>query len=123
MKALLFKGKDYPFALQEIKKPRPVKDQVLIRMDHAALNHRDLWLIKETAQHFPDGIVLGSDGSGVIEDVGEDADLSLVGLEVVINPSLDWGSNPVVQGDKFRILGFPDNGTFAEYMVVSKNYI
>ncbi|HEY3405689.1 MAG TPA: zinc-binding dehydrogenase [Ohtaekwangia sp.] len=123
MKALLFKGKDYPFAIQEIKKPKPIKDQVLIRMDHAALNHRDLWLLKENANHFPDGIVLGSDGSGVIEDVGEDADLSLVGLEVVINPSLDWGSNPVVQGDKFRILGLPDHGTFSEYMVISKNYV
>jgi NADPH:quinone reductase-like Zn-dependent oxidoreductase len=29
----------------------------------------------------------------------------------------------MVQGDKFRILGFPDNGTFAEYMVISKKYI
>lgn len=123
MKALLFKGKDYPFAIHEIKKPKPVKDQVLIRIDHAALNHRDLWLLHENANHFPDGIVLGSDGSGVIEEVGVDADLSLIGQEVVINPSLDWGSNPVVQGDKFRILGLPDHGTFSEYMVVSKNYV
>lgn len=123
MKALLFKGKDYPFAIQEIKKPKPVKDQVLIRIDHAALNHRDLWLLHENANHFPDGIVLGSDGSGVIEDVGVDADLSLIGQEIIINPSLDWGSNPIVQGDKFRILGLPDHGTFSEYMVVSKNYV
>lgn len=123
MKALLFKGKDYPFAIQEIKKPKPVKDQVLIRIDHAALNHRDLWLLQENANHFPDGIVLGSDGSGVIEDVGVDADLSLVGQEVVINPSLDWGSNSIVQGDKFRILGLPDHGTFAEYMVIAKQYV
>jgi zinc-binding alcohol dehydrogenase/oxidoreductase len=79
--------------------------------------------MQEQAQHFPDGIVLGSDGCGVIEDVGEDADPLLVGAEVVINPALDWGNNPVVQGDAFRILGFPDNGTFAEYMVISKKYI
>lgn len=123
MKAVLFKGKDHPLALSEIKKPKPVKDQVLIRLQHAALNHRDLWLIKEQAKHFPDGIILGSDGCGVIEDVGEDADTMLVGMEVVINPSLDWGTNPIVQGDKFRILGFPDNGTFSEYIVISKKYI
>jgi zinc-binding alcohol dehydrogenase/oxidoreductase len=123
MKAVLFKGKDYPLTVEEVKKPIPVKDQVLIKLKYAALNHRDLWLVKEQAQHFPNGIILGSDGSGVIEDVGEDADPLLVGAEVVINPSLDWGANPIVQGDQFRILGLPDNGTFAEYIVISKKYI
>jgi zinc-binding alcohol dehydrogenase/oxidoreductase len=123
MKAVLFKGKDYPLAVEEVKKPKPIKDQVLIKMKYAALNHRDLWVIKEQAQHFPNGIILGSDGSGIVEDVGEDADPLLIGAEVVINPSLEWGNNSFVQGDAFRILGFPDNGTFAEYMVISKKYI
>jgi zinc-binding alcohol dehydrogenase/oxidoreductase len=123
MKAALFKGKDYPLTVEEIKKPKPIKDQVLIKLKYAALNHRDLWLIKEQAQHFPNGIILGSDGAGVVEDVGEDADPLLVGAEVVINPSLEWGNNILVQGDSFKILGFPDNGTFAEYIVISKKYI
>ena len=123
MKAVLFKGKDYPVAVEETKKPKPVKDQVLIKIHYAALNHRDLWITQEQAQHFPNGIVLGSDGCGVIEDVGEDADPLLIGAEVIINPSLEWGSNPIVQGDNFKILGFPDHGTLAEYMVVSKKYI
>lgn len=123
MKAALFKGKDYPLTIEDVKKPNPIKDQVLVKMKYAALNHRDLWLIQEQAQHYPNGIILGSDGVGIVEDVGEDADPLLVGAEVVINPSLDWGTNPVVQGDAFRILGFPDNGTFAEYLVISKKYI
>ncbi|WP_333821031.1 zinc-binding dehydrogenase [Ohtaekwangia sp.] len=122
-RAALFKGKDYPVEVLEIKKPKLIKDQVLVRMHHAALNHRDLWVIQEQAQHFPDGIVLGSDGCGVIEDVGEDADPMLVGAEVVINPSLEWGDNPIVQGDRFKILGFPDNGTFGDYLAISKKYI
>jgi zinc-binding alcohol dehydrogenase/oxidoreductase len=123
MKAVLFKGKDYPLTVEEVKKPKPVKDQVLLKMKFAALNHRDLWVIQEQAQHLPNGVILGSDGVGVVEDVGEDADPLLIGAEVVINPSLEWGSNPFVQGDSFKILGFPDNGTFAEYMVISKKYI
>lgn len=123
MKAVLFKGKDFPLAIEEVKKPKPVKDQVLIKIKYAALNHRDLWITKEQSQQFPNGIILGSDACGVIEDVGEDADTLLIGAEVVINPSLDWGNNPIVQGDSFRILGFPDNGTFAEYIVISKKYI
>ncbi|MGC1241711.1 MAG: zinc-binding dehydrogenase [Chryseosolibacter sp.] len=123
MNAVVFKGKDFPLKVEGFKKPKPVKDQVLVKLKYAALNHRDLWLTLEQSQHFPDGIVLGSDGCGIVEDVGEDADPLLVGAEVVINPSLDWGNNPVVQGDAFRILGFPDNGTFAEYIAISKKYI
>lgn len=123
MKAIVFKSKEQPLVYEDIKKPKPIKDQVLIKLKYAALNHRDLWLMDEQTQEFPNGIVLGSDGSGVIEDVGEDADPLLVGAEVIINPSLEWGNNPMVQGDSFRILGFPDNGTFAEYIVISKKYI
>jgi NADPH:quinone reductase-like Zn-dependent oxidoreductase len=123
MKAALFKSKDFPLSIEEVKKPKPVKDQVLVRLKYAALNHRDIWLMREQTQEFPNGIILGSDGAGIIEDVGEDADPLLVGAEVVINPSLDWGSNPMVQGDSFRILGFPDHGTFAEFIVISKKYV
>jgi zinc-binding alcohol dehydrogenase/oxidoreductase len=123
MKAVVFRGKDFPVKVEQFKKPKPVKDQVLVKMKYAALNHLDIWIIREKSWNSPDGVVLGADGAGVIEDVGEDADPLLVGAEVVINPSLDWGNNPIVQGDSFRILGFPDNGTFAEYLVISKKYI
>lgn len=123
MKALLFKGKQHVLTLADIAKPKPVKDQVLIRIHYAALNHRDLWLIDEHEQEYPEGIILGSDGAGVVEAVGDDVDDELIGQEVVINPSLDWGTNPFVQGDKYRILGLPDNGTFAEYIVISKQYV
>ena len=123
MKAVLFKGKDLPLAVDEIKKPKPIKDQVLIRLKYAALNHRDIWITTEQPATRPEGIVPGSDGCGIVEDVGEDADPLLVGAEVVINPSLEWGNNPVVNGDSFKILGYPDNGTFADYIVISKKYI
>jgi D-arabinose 1-dehydrogenase-like Zn-dependent alcohol dehydrogenase len=46
MKAALFKGKDHPLTIEEVKKPKPIKDQVLIKMKYAALNHRDLWLMQ-----------------------------------------------------------------------------
>lgn len=123
MRAVYFKSKEQPLVVAPLKKMKPVKDQVLIRLHNAALNHRDLWLIREQTQTFPDGIILGSDGSGVVEAVGDDADPFLIGSEVVINPSLNWGKNPIVQGDSFRILGFPDHGTFSDYIVISKQYI
>ncbi len=122
MRAAFFTQKNQPLEIREIKKPKPIKDQVLVRLHAAALNHRDVWTQNEQAAP-ADGIILGSDGSGVIEDVGEDADSLLVGMEVLINPSLNWGNNPVVQGDSFKILGYPDNGTFSDYIVISKKQV
>jgi zinc-binding alcohol dehydrogenase/oxidoreductase len=121
MKASFFTQPGTPLEIREVKKPKPIKDQVLVRLHNAALNHRDLWIQKE--QRFAEGIVLGSDGSGVIEDVGEDADTLLIGMEVIINPSLNWGDNPIVQGNSFKILGMPDAGTFSDYVVVSKKQV
>ncbi|MBL7859371.1 MAG: zinc-binding dehydrogenase [Cyclobacteriaceae bacterium] len=124
MRAAFFKGANHPLVIQDVKKFKPVKDQVLVRLHNAALNHRDLWILNEQTEiNSPDGIILGSDGSGVVEDVGEDADTLLIGSEVVINPSLEWGNNPTVQGNTFKILGFPDNGTFSEYLAISKKYV
>jgi NADPH:quinone reductase-like Zn-dependent oxidoreductase len=37
---------------------------------------------------------------------------------VVIDPSLDWGSDPRAQSAAFRILGLPDNGTYAQLVLV-----
>ena len=124
MKAVVFKGRSEPLQFGEFPKPKPVKDQVLIKLQAAALNHRDIWIQEEQEKvSRPEGIILGSDGVGTVTDVGEDADPLLVGAEVIINPSMEWGMNPMVQGDTFKILGFPDNGTFAEYIAVSKKYI
>ncbi len=123
MKAVLFRGKGLPLSIENVNTPRPIKDQVLVKLKYAALNHRDIWVTTEQSMNMPNGVILGSDGCGIIQDVGEEADPLLVGAEVVINPSLEWGNNPVVNGDSFKILGFPDNGTFAEYIVVSKKYI
>ena len=123
MKAALFKSNDSPLLVEEVKRPRPIKDEVLVKLSYAALNHRDIWLMKEQTGQYPDGIVLGSDGSGVVVETGEDAEPLLIGAEVLINPSLNWGNNPAVSGDSFQILGFPRHGTFAEYISISQKYI
>jgi NADPH:quinone reductase-like Zn-dependent oxidoreductase len=58
-----------------------------------------------------------------VAEVGEDAEPLLIGSEVIINPSINWGSNPAVQGDSYQILGFPRHGTFAEYISIPQKYI
>lgn len=123
MQAVFFKGKDHPLEIREMKQPVPIKDQVLVRLHAASLNHRDIWVRNEQTAVPDNGIVLGSDGCGVVEAVGEEGDPSLVGKEVIINPSHEWGKDPAWQADSFKILGYPDNGTFAPWILISKKYI
>ena len=84
----------------------------------AALNHRDVWIQKGQYAGLKFPIILGSDGAGTVTAVGSDEDGAWIGREVVINPALDWGPNPKAQGNGFRILGLPDDGTLAEYVKV-----
>ncbi|MEJ0033206.1 MAG: zinc-binding dehydrogenase [Bacteroidota bacterium] len=123
MPAVFFKGKDFPLEVREMKQPVPVKDQVLVKLHMASLNHRDYWVRNEQTVTSDSGIILGSDGAGVIEAIGEEGDPSSVGKEVIINPSLEWGKDPAYQADSFKILGYPDNGTFASWILISKKYI
>ncbi|HEX8059801.1 MAG TPA: zinc-binding dehydrogenase [Cyclobacteriaceae bacterium] len=123
MLAAFFKGKDHPLEIREMKQPVPVKDQVLVKLHAASLNHRDLWVRKEQTLVSDNGTILGSDGAGVVEAVGEEGDPTLIGREVIINPGIDWGKDPAFQADSFKILGYPDNGTFAPWIVISKNNI
>jgi zinc-binding alcohol dehydrogenase/oxidoreductase len=51
--------------------------------------------------------------------VGSGVSQPRVGDEVVIYPSLSWGSRENAPSPAFRILGGPDNGTYAEYICIS----
>jgi NADPH:quinone reductase-like Zn-dependent oxidoreductase len=61
---------------------------------------------------------MGSDGAGIVEEVGDEKDQPWVGKEVVINPNIEWGPDLEVQSSKYTILGMPVDGTFAEYVLV-----
>ena len=95
--------------------------QVSIRLKNASINHHELWMMKEQMETL--GIVPGSDGSGVIEAAHDEEDQYLVEKEVVINPALGWGNNPVVQAHSFSILGHPAHGTFGDYVSIPKKQV
>ncbi|MDA0315557.1 MAG: zinc-binding dehydrogenase [Bacteroidetes bacterium] len=111
--------------IQLLDLPKPVCDptEVLIRIKAAALNHRDEWCRKGLYPNLQDGVVLGSDGAGIVEEVGAEVNPKLIGQEVMLNPALHWGNNDKVQGKNFEIIGMPRNGTFAEYVVVPADRI
>lgn len=113
--------------LTEVKKPLSIVSapdlvatpgHAVVELKAAALNHRDLWTQLGLYPNIKLPITLGSDGAGVVTSVGTPSDQAWVGREVIINPALDWGTDPRVQGPGFRILGLPDNGTFAEQLSI-----
>ncbi len=109
--------------LEDVSDPRPEEGEVVVRLKCSALNHRDVWIRKGMYAGIRLPAILGSDGAGVVEQIGVGGDKTLLGSEVVINPSLDWGSSPSAQDAKFRILGMPDAGTYAELVKINASQI
>ena len=101
--------------LSDVDDPFPTSNEVIIGLKTAALNHRDLNFFNRPVEA---PVILGSDGSGVIEEVGEAIEGWSRGDEVIIYPSLDWGNRQDAFSEKFTILGGPRDGTFAEKIVV-----
>jgi len=118
MRALVLDGVGKSLELREVPTPVAGAGEAVVRVVAAAINHRDLWIQKGQYAGLKFPIVLGSDGVGVVHECGADVDASWEGRAVVLDPSLHWGDDPRAQGRDFRILGLPDDGTFAEYVRV-----
>ncbi len=114
MKALVLIG---PGQIEWREFPVPVATagMAVVKMKAIALNRRDEWIKEGKYPNIRYGGILGSDGSGIVETVGDEKDTALIGQEVVINPNVDWGPDPNIQSKNYTILGMPANGTFAEY--------
>src|ERR687895_2812436 len=111
---------------EEVPEPEPGPGETVVRLRAAALNRRDLFatygqypgVTPDTLPRIP-----GSDGSGEVVARGEGAEGPDEGTEVVINPALYWGDNPRMPGKEYRILGIPDEGTFAEFIKVPADHV
>ena len=113
--------------LNELKSPLELSDYDLgdlkpgyakVALKAAALNHRDYWIIQGQYPGIELPKVLGSDGAGVVVQVGGNDDQNWLDREVIINPGWDWGTNEAAQSAEFTILGMPHNGTFSSHIHV-----
>ncbi len=120
MKALVLNELGGPenLVIQDIKEPEPAEGEVRIRIKRAALNRRDVWITVGKYPRVQLPSVGGSDGAGIVDSVGLGVDSAIIGSEVVIYPARNWGDDPRCGGKDFRVLGMPDQGTFAEAICV-----
>lgn len=118
MKAIVLEEIGGPDNLEvkEVDTPDPGPGEVRVRLKNSALNRRDYWI---TIGRYPRTnlpCIAGSDGVGTVDAVGDGVDDAIIGEEVVVYPAREWGDSEAVSGPNFRVLGMPDQGTFAEYI-------
>ena len=126
MKAIVLTGTGGTDQLvyKDVEDPTPGPGQVRVALQAAALNHRDVWIRRGLYAGIKLPVILGSDGVGHVDQVGPGVDSALVGQRFWINPSLAWGDNEAVPDFKhWRILGLPDQGTYAEKIVLDASQI
>ncbi len=112
-------------AFESVSKPRIKSDEVLVEIKAAALNRVDLWVVagwRGLNLNFPH--ILGSDGAGVVTEVGESVNGFAPGDRVAINPSHSCGLCQFCRSgrdnmcDHFALFGEHIPGFFAEYQAV-----
>lgn len=105
--------------LREVPARVPGPGEVVVALRAAALNRRDLWICLGKYGGIRLPAILGSDGAGIITAVGAGVPQGRLGAAVIINPSLGWGGSQQHASDGFRVLGMPDDGTFADEICIA----
>jgi NADPH:quinone reductase-like Zn-dependent oxidoreductase len=111
--------------IEEVAEPKADRDEVILQVKSAGLNHLDIWTRKGrpglnlTMPH-----ILGCDAAGVVVAVSADVTNIKIGDEVVLNPALSCGlceycnRGEHSQCNSFGIVGMSRPGTFAQYVAV-----
>ncbi|KAI9317203.1 hypothetical protein BX666DRAFT_1858002 [Dichotomocladium elegans] len=97
-------------SVKEIPNFETQPNESVINIQAAALNHRDVWILKGKYPGIKHDSILGSDAVGFLVKKGTAQ--AEVGQRVLISPSVNWASDPRGPEGKFGILGLlPSPGT------------
>src|SRR5215471_7345966 len=112
MKAIVIHEDGGPEVLRYEDVPDPVAGpgEVLIRMRTASLNHLDVWTRKGLPS-VPKPRILGADGAGTVEALGDGVAGLEPGQPVVINPGVE-------HGDVIHVIGEHTQGVHAELAAI-----
>lgn len=109
----------------DVADPHASRGTVRVRIKAAALNHLDVFMLAGLpGLSIVAPWVMGADGAGVIDELGEAVNNVAVGDAVVINPGISDGTCEFcLKGEqsecvRFGLLGEHRPGTFADYVVV-----
>lgn len=122
MKAVVLESKRH-VVCKDIEKPTPGANEVLVRVAYCGVCGSDVPRYLNGAVHFFP-LVLGHEFSGVVEEVGEGADRTLLGKRVVGIPLIPcMECEDCKRGDyalckNYSFVGSRRNGAYAEYVAL-----
>lgn len=111
------------FTLQEVERPAPQKNEVLIKVKAAGICDSDIRQVtKEGSKH--SSKIIGQVFAGVVEEIGNATSSLRVGERVAVVPFIPCGECSDCQGgnrhwcERGKRIGVQQCGGFAEYVVV-----
>jgi len=109
--------------VDELAIPKISRSQCLVNVKIAALNHLDIW-VRKGFPGIPLPIIMGSDGAGIIVEIGDEVENFDTGEKVLIQPLTYCGSckwcnqNMENYCEKWGILGENQDGLQCEYIAL-----
>ena len=115
---------------EDLKEPICLDNQIKVNIKATSINHLDIWVRKGIPGiKIPLPMILGSDGAGVIVEVGKDVKSFHPGDKVVIQPgTYSKDCNRVKRGlenfsNTYGILGETEPGVQCDYVVLNPENI
>lgn len=116
--------------IDEIPAPVPKPTEVIVKIRATSVNHLDIWVRNGFGNlALPLPMILGSDGAGIISEVGSEITDLRIGDRVLISPSRSCGvCEQCLSGRdnncaNYKILGEHCDGTDAEFVAVRRENI
>ncbi|KAI1128025.1 oxidoreductase [Nemania abortiva] len=121
----------YPLHLSLVPKPTPGPGELLVKLEAAALNHRDLFIRKHLYPNISFKAPLLSDGYGIVVEAGPGCVLSdqLLHQPVLLTPARGWKADPIGPEDYSQFAGIggtaPNHhlGAAQNYVVVDESEV
>lgn len=101
--------------VEEVPDPVAGPGEVLVRLHTASLNHLDVW-VRKGLPSVPKPRILGADGAGRVEALGDGVTGFAPGDRVVLNPAL-------VHGDRVSVVGEHFDGTHAGLIAIAAEQV
>jgi len=101
--------------------PTPERDEILVKMQAASLNYRDLQVVRGDYPQLQLPLIPVSDGAGEVVAVGSEVRRFRVGDRVCPCYLRDWISGPLTPETVARRLGGSVDGVLAEYVCVPEH--
>jgi len=119
---------DHRLLLKDVPTPTPGPKDLIVSMQAAALNHRDLFIRQHLYPAISFEVPLLADGYGIVTSVGSAVSKSWIGKAVILTPGRGWKNDPdgPESATGYKIVGgtstFP-LGTLQEVAVVEESEV